>query len=62
MQSNKNEGLHVLLINFLQLQFIDKVKMANGTERQMINSLICPITRQLFSVPVLADDDYRFEG
>ncbi|CAF2688637.1 unnamed protein product [Rotaria sp. Silwood2] len=35
--------------------------MTCGTEHQMNDSLICPLTQQLFSVPVLADDGYTYE-
>ncbi|CAF3980631.1 unnamed protein product, partial [Rotaria sordida] len=35
--------------------------MTDCTEHQMADSLVCPITKELFSVPVLADDGYTYE-
>lgn len=35
--------------------------MTHGTEQHMTDSLICPITQQLFSMPVIADDGYTYE-
>ncbi|CAF1052193.1 unnamed protein product [Rotaria magnacalcarata] len=35
--------------------------MAHDTEHRMTDSLICPITQEIFSVPVIADDGYTYE-